>query len=168
MVEHWTEAPCVAGSIPVLAKNIKAINLSSVVYVLQRNTIVVTKQKQQQNLCMINIGGKQYTVQQEDCICIDLAKQKNQPGDSILAPCFMNITKSDGICTKVEILPPEKQYVKLQILSKMSGPKTIAYKYKKRKGYQRTVGHKQKYFVAKVGKLMSKKKSTDKKVSIEG
>jgi len=44
----------------------------------------------------------------------------------------------------------DKCLVKGEVLGEIKGPKVIAFKYKRRKSYRRTVGHRQKYSRVKI------------------
>jgi large subunit ribosomal protein L21 len=40
--------------------------------------------------------------------------------------------------------------VKAELMQEVKGPKVVAFKYKKRKGYRRKVGHRQRYLLVKI------------------
>jgi large subunit ribosomal protein L21 len=81
-------------------------------------------------------GGKQYRVSQGDYI--DVEKLDHVEGDAV---SFSDVVLlADGISVKVGA---EVQHVKVQaeIERQFKGEKVLAYKYRRRKGYHRTVGH---------------------------
>ncbi len=90
---------------------------------------------------IIETGGKQYRVQKGDTITIELveAQASNQVSfDHVLLLNQEDQTLVGGPyvagCTVLG-----------ELLGEVKGEKVIAYKYKKRKNYRRTVGHRQKY-----------------------
>ena len=84
---------------------------------------------------VIKTGGKQYKVAAGDTI--DVEKLDLQPGSET--------TISDVICyvDGAEIKLGSGSVV-AEVVDQRKGAKVIAYKYRRRKGYHRTVGHRRK------------------------
>ncbi|MEX0961992.1 MAG: 50S ribosomal protein L21 [Simkaniaceae bacterium] len=94
---------------------------------------------------IIETGGKQYQVEKDDVIDVELLKTNdnqiefkqvlflNDKGQTLIgAPHLTEIT------------------VKGELISEVKGPKVIAFKFKRRKNYRRKVGHRQKYSRVKI------------------
>ena len=108
---------------------------------------------------LVEILGKQYKVEKGDKLRIPYLNKK--VGEKLT---FDNILYSDDGKTK----KIGKPYVKdLQIEAKLlehgTEDKVIVFKFKRRKGYQRKNGHKQKFSLIEISNL--KKKSSSKKAS---
>ncbi len=89
---------------------------------------------------IIETGGKQYRVEKGDVIDIELLDTTKDGQIEFKQVLFVN----NGNAIKIG-KPYLTVAVKGQLLSEVKGPKEIAYKYKKRKGYRRKVGHRQQY-----------------------
>ena len=98
---------------------------------------------------IIETGGKQYKVETGDIIDVELLetpiKEKVE---------FKNILLINSAGT-VTIGAPHltKSLVKGECLEEVKGPKEIAFKYKQRKPYRRTVGHRQRYTRVKITEI---------------
>lgn len=96
---------------------------------------------------IIESGGKQFRVQEGDVIDVELlGEEKAVKFDKVL---FVN----DGKNPKIGFPHIAKCAVHGELLGETKGPKVIAFKYKKRKNYRRTVGHRQKYSRVKITKI---------------
>lgn len=88
---------------------------------------------------IIKTGGKQYRVAEGDVI--DVEKLDLEPGtettlsDVLFAGEGSDIKLGDAL---------SKASVVAEVLEQTKGKKVIAYKYRRRKGYHRTVGHRRK------------------------
>jgi len=94
---------------------------------------------------IIQTGGKQYLVEKDDVIEVELLGQ-DQGAVEFKDVLFFN----DGKSVKIGSPSVDKCLVKGEVLGETKGPKVIAYKYKRRKSYHRTVGHRQKYAKVKI------------------
>ena len=93
---------------------------------------------------VLETGGKQTLVKVGDTI--EIEKLSVNEGDEIALD-----TVCDGTTLKVGTPYVEGAKVTLAIVApKKLGPKTINFKAKRRKGYRRTVGHRQGYTIATV------------------
>lgn len=89
---------------------------------------------------IIETGGKQYRVQQNDIIYVeklDLAPDATIDFDVLL------IGKDEGISIGQPLVEGAK--VSAKVVSQVKGEKLIIYKYKSKKNYRRKQGHRQPY-----------------------
>lgn len=96
---------------------------------------------------IVEVKGKQYRVQEGEELLVDLLHQEGSVTfDKVI---FLN----DG--SKSHIGAPHLADCKVyaEVLEDTKGPKVIAFKYKRRKNYRRTVGHRQKYSRVKITKI---------------
>ena len=96
---------------------------------------------------IIETGGKQYRVQEGDELDVELLKAEG----SVTFDKVLFFT--DGNVTHIGSPSIPQCLVHGEILGEAKGPKVIAFKYKKRKNYRRTVGHRQKYSRVKITKI---------------
>jgi len=87
---------------------------------------------------IVSTGGKQYKVAQGDVI--DVEKLAAQPGDKVELDVLM---LNDGATSIVEPAALEGKKVEAEVLDQFKGQKVIIFKFKKRKRYHRTKGHRQ-------------------------
>jgi large subunit ribosomal protein L21 len=86
---------------------------------------------------IIQTGGKQYRVTEGDIL--DVEKLPLEPGQSTT---FTNILMvADGEEIKVGAPFVDKASVNAEVVDQWKGEKVIAFKFRRRKGYHRTVGH---------------------------
>lgn len=96
---------------------------------------------------IIETGGKQYRVQEGDIIDVELLGSDQAVAfDKVL---FLH----DGNTPKVGLPHLPACSVHAEMIGEVKGPKVIAYKYKRRKNYRRTVGHRQRYSRIKITKI---------------
>ncbi len=87
---------------------------------------------------IVKTGGKQYTVKPGDVL--DVEKIEGEAGDKVsLDVLFLN----DGSNVITDAGALAKTNVTAEILDQHKGDKQIVFKFKKRKGYKRTRGHRQ-------------------------
>ncbi len=94
---------------------------------------------------IIETGGKQYRVEKNDVIDIELVETA-QDGKVEFPVLFVN----DGTALKIGAPYLSQSKVKAELVAEVKGPKVVAFKYKKRKGYRRKVGHRQRYSRIKI------------------
>lgn len=83
-------------------------------------------------------GGKQYKVAENDCI--EVEKLNAEPGDEVTLPVLF-LSDDGKIVTDTDQLSSAK--VTAEVVEQFKGKKQIVFKFKKRKGYKRTRGHRQ-------------------------
>ena len=81
-------------------------------------------------------GGKQYRVSQGDVL--DVEKLDQNAGDSVVFSDVLLVASGASIKVGAEV---QAATVEAQVDEQRKGDKVIAYKYRRRKGYHRTVGH---------------------------
>jgi len=85
-------------------------------------------------------GGKQYRVSEGDFL--DIEKLDVEPGSK---PVFEEVLSvGDGESIRIGTPTVEGAKITAEVIEQRKGDKVIAYKYRRRKGYERTVGHRQK------------------------
>lgn len=105
---------------------------------------------EERRYAIIETGSKQYRVSENDQIDIELTPTE---GKSIAFAHVLFI--QDGKIAKIgqPIVPNSK--VMGEVIGEVKGPKTIAYKYKKRKNYRRKIGHRQSYLRVKITQIQT-------------
>lgn len=104
---------------------------------------------------IIKTGGHQFKVEKDDVIDVELlfGVEEECAGKKVE---FDNVLLvSDGKTTKVGNPSVNKAKVLGEILGLTKGPKKVCYKYKKRKNFRRTVGHRQKFSRVKIVDIVS-------------
>ena len=100
---------------------------------------------------IIESGGKQYRVEKNEVIDVELLDQ--QEGEKEVT--FSNVIfLNNGEEIKVGAPYVTKSLVKGEFLGVVKGPKVICFKYKQRKGIRRKVGHRQKYSRVKITEII--------------
>jgi len=98
---------------------------------------------------IIETGGKQYRVEEGDELDVELLGLDGEVKfDKILMI-------HDGKEPKIGLPHLTTCAVHAEVIGLSKGPKVIAFKYKKRKDYRRTVGHRQKYSRVKITKIVA-------------
>jgi len=95
---------------------------------------------------IIKTGGKQYKVATGDVI--EIEKLDVQPGG---ATNFSDVLfYANGAEIKSDATALKGATVDAEVIAQTKGDKVIAFKYRRRKGYHRTVGHRQKLTKVKI------------------
>ena len=110
---------------------------------------------------VIKTGGKQYRVANGDIIAVE--KLAGDPGSTIaLAPVLMvDDDRSSTVGTPVV----EGAAVNAEIVEQTRGDKIIVFKKKRRKGYRRTMGHRQDVTVLRITDVTGKAKAAPKRAA---
>ena len=110
---------------------------------------------------VIKTGGKQYRVAKGDII--EVEKLTADPGSTVsLAPVLMlNDDKSSTVGTPII----EGAAVSAEVLDQTRGDKIIVFKKKRRKGYRRTIGHRQDLTVLRITDVTGKAKAASKRAA---
>lgn len=87
---------------------------------------------------IVSTGGKQYKVAEGDVIVVE--KLDAQPGDSVQLDVLM---LNDGSNVTVDASTLSDKKVTAEVLEQFKGEKQLVFKFKKRKRYHRTRGHRQ-------------------------
>ncbi len=98
---------------------------------------------------IVEIAGKQYKIEENSTVVTDLL-----PGESGQAVEFDRVLMVvDGENVKVGTPTVEGAKVKATIEGEVRGPKILVFKKKRRKGYRKLVGHKQRYTALQINKI---------------
>ena len=109
---------------------------------------------------IIRTGGRQFRVAEGDTIDVDLldvdAGKTTTFGDVLLFADGDNVTHGDPLVSGAKVTA--------EVLEQRKDKKVIAFKYRRRKGYHRTVGHRRKLTRVKIKSinLGAKKAATNK------
>lgn len=100
---------------------------------------------------IIETGGKQYRVEKDDVIDVELISADSEGKVEFQQVLFI------GNGDQFQVGAPHLKglTVKGELIEEVRGPKVIAFKYKKRKRYRRTVGHRQNYSRVKIVEITS-------------
>ena len=98
-------------------------------------------------LAVIKTGGKQYLVKPGDVI--DIEKIAGESGDEINFEEVLMVSDGEGD-VKVGVPHVDSATVKGKILGEKKGEKIVVFKFKRRKGYRRKAGHRQKYTAVEI------------------
>jgi len=96
-------------------------------------------------IAVIRTGGKQYKVSEGDILEVELLKttdSKATISDVLLV--------ANGSDVKIGKPALAGALVTLELVEDIKAPKVVAFKYRRREGYHRTVGHRQKLSRVKV------------------
>jgi large subunit ribosomal protein L21 len=100
---------------------------------------------------VIRSGGKQYKVTEGETLDIELVDFPAEGEKKITISDVLFVGNGDKFSVGSPLLSGAS--VGLELVENIKARKVIAYKYRKREGYHRTVGHRQKLSRVKVGKI---------------
>jgi large subunit ribosomal protein L21 len=98
---------------------------------------------------IIENGGKQYRVEKDDVIDVELLTAETGNQVEFKNVLFLH----NGKTPKVGSPYVAKSSVLGELLGESKGPKEISFKYKQRKGIRRKVGHRQHYSRVKITEI---------------
>ncbi len=98
---------------------------------------------------VIRTGGKQYKVQEGDVIDVELFE--TEAGKTAVFDEVLMFANGDTV--KVGKPTLSGATVSGEVIGEIKDKKVIAFKYKRRKGYHRTVGHRQRKIRVKVSSI---------------
>src|SRR5437764_14612607 len=109
---------------------------------------------------IIKTGGRQFRVAEGDTIDVDLldvdAGKTTTFGDVLLFADGDNVTHGDPLVSGAKVTA--------EVLEQRKDKKVIAFKYRRRKGYHRTVGHRRKLTRVRIKSInLGAKKAATKK-----
>lgn len=87
---------------------------------------------------VVRTGGKQYKVREGDTLTVE--RLPGQPGDTVE---LSEVLLVHGRSHKVGTPLVEGAKVVCELLEHLRGPKIVVYKFKRRKSYERKLGHRQ-------------------------
>ncbi len=97
---------------------------------------------------ILKTGGKQYRVATGETLTIE--KLEGEPGSKVTFKDILMVGEGADIRLAGEL---KGATVVGEIVAQIKGDKVLAYKYRRRKGYHRTVGHRQKLTKVKVAEI---------------
>ncbi|MEM9293280.1 MAG: 50S ribosomal protein L21 [Acidobacteriota bacterium] len=100
---------------------------------------------------VIETGGKQYRVQPGDIIDVELLEDTGEKGDSIAFDRVLLVGSEDDV--KVGTPLVEGAQVSGELVSQVRGTKIRVFKFKRRKQYRRTRGHRQNYHRVRIQEI---------------
>ncbi len=100
---------------------------------------------------LVEILGKQYKAEEGKKLVVDRIKQ--EAGSSYEIEKVLAIV--DGESAKFGTPYIEGAKVSATVGEEVKGEKIKVYKFRKRKGYRRTIGHRQKYTEITIGKIIA-------------
>ena len=98
-------------------------------------------------LAVIKTGGKQYLVKPGDII--DIEKIAGEEGSEVEFSDVLIVSDGEGD-VKVGTPVVKSAQVKGTILGEKKGTKITVFKFKRRKGYRKKIGHRQKFTSVKI------------------
>lgn len=98
---------------------------------------------------VVETGGKQYRVKAGDTLKVELLE--GEAGSTVTLDSVLAL--SDGKDLKVGAPLVKGAKVVASIVERTKGPKVVAFKKKRRKGYNRKVGHRQPLTVLRVDSI---------------
>ena len=101
---------------------------------------------------IIETGGKQYLVKPGDII--DIEKIAGEKGSEVEFSDVLMVSDGEGD-VKVGTPVVKSAQVKGTILGEKKGIKIIVFKFKRRKGYRKKMGHRQKFTSVKINSIVS-------------
>lgn len=102
---------------------------------------------------VIRTGGKQYKVSAGDIIDVELIAAET--GKEAVFNEVLMLGDNDAVTVGTPLVPGA--IVTGEVLdAERKGEKVIAFKFKRRKGYHRTVGHRQRHTRVKIGAINAK------------
>ena len=100
---------------------------------------------------VIRTGGKQYKVTEGETLDIELVEFPAEGEKKIAISDVLLVGNGDKFSVGKPVLTGAS--VGLELVGEVKAKKVIAYKFRRREGYHRTVGHRQKLSRVKVGKI---------------
>ena len=95
---------------------------------------------------VIEVGGKQYKIQEDDII--EVEKQELPDNQKLVIKEVLLVVKDD----KIDVGEPylSGASVEAEVLKQTKGPKVVSYKYRRRKSWDWKKGHRQKLTLLKI------------------
>lgn len=102
---------------------------------------------------LVEIAGKQYKAEEGKVLRVDYLGEEKEEGSSLEINSVMLLSQEGKTIIGKPFVEGSK--IKATFLKHTLGDKVVAYKYKRRKDYERKVGHRQDYSLIKVEKIVS-------------
>src|SRR5512133_3817381 len=111
---------------------------------------------------IIKTGGRQYRVAEGDTIDVDLVA--TEPGKQVVIADVLMHVDGDKVTHGA---PIDSAKVTAEVVEHRKDKKVVAYKFRRRKGYHRTVGHRRKLPRLKIKSISGGGKKSSKKEAAE-
>lgn len=98
---------------------------------------------------VVETGSKQYRVAPGDTL--EIERVNTEPGQTLTLDRVL-LVAGDGKVTVGSPTVPQASVV-AQVLEHLRGPKVLTYKMKRRKGYRKTIGHRQSLTRIKINEI---------------
>ena len=105
---------------------------------------------QMEAYAVIETGGKQYRVQKDDVLSVELLDNV-EAGQTIELGRVLALNDGSGLKIGSPVLADVK--VTAEVVAEFRAPKVVAFKKKRRKGYHRKVGHRQNLLKVKIASI---------------
>lgn len=103
-----------------------------------------------ENYAVVETGGKQYLVHKDEIVSFELLDDVQKDGDVVFSNILV-LGKEDGL--KVGQPAVAGAQVKGKVLDFVKGKKINVFKKKRRKGYEKRIGHRQKYMKVQITEI---------------
>jgi large subunit ribosomal protein L21 len=98
---------------------------------------------------VVETGGKQYRVAPGDTL--EIERVNTEPGQTLTLDRVLLVASQDKVTVGAPTVPQAS--VVAQVLEHLRGPKVLTYKMKRRKGYRKTIGHRQNLTRIKISEI---------------
>ena len=105
---------------------------------------------QMEAYAVIETGGKQYRVQKDDVVSVELIEGA-EAGQTVELGRVLAVNDGSGLKVGAPVLEGAK--VTAEVVAEYRAPKVVAFKKKRRKGYHRKVGHRQNLLKVKIASI---------------
>ncbi len=99
---------------------------------------------------VIETGGKQYRVQKDDVVSVELLEGA-QAGQTVELGRVLAVNDGSGLKVGAPVVEGAK--VTAEVMAEYRAAKVVAFKKKRRKGYHRKVGHRQNLLKVKIASI---------------
>lgn len=104
---------------------------------------------------VIQTGGKQYLVKKDDIIDVERIALSKSKKEVVFSDVLLGTDNKDVIIGQPVIKGAK---VKAEVLDNLRAKKIVTYKYKRRKDYHKTIGHRQNLTRLKIKEIVLKTK----------
>jgi large subunit ribosomal protein L21 len=99
---------------------------------------------------VVESGGKQYRVSAGDVVRVE--KLAGDPGEAVEFGRVLAVSGEEGLRTGSDVSGAKVTGI---IQAQDRGPKTIVFKFKRKKQYKRTIGHRQAFTAVKIEEIVA-------------
>jgi len=102
---------------------------------------------------IIEDSGQQFKVSEGDVVRVDL-REVREGAESIDFERVLLVADGEKVQVGTPLVPGAKVVAEV-VRPKVAGPKVRAFKFKRRKGYHRNMGHRQKYTQVRISRIVA-------------